>query len=306
MESLLKKELGCNQVKSFGFGGGGCINSGQSYETDTHGKVFVKMNSKSGARTMFDGEMAGLDAILATNTVKVPHPYKVLDHGTGAILIMEHLDMRGLGRHAAKLGERFAQMHLHNEEIGKKETKESSRIGSEDQSYISKFGFDVPTCCGFIPQDNTWQDDWVTFYTRQKLAQQIGLIEKESGDREALELWSKLQVKIPEFFKDMDVIKPALLHGDLWGGNAAETTDEPVIFDPAPFYGHHEFDLAIAGMFGGFGSSFYSAYHNLIPKEPGFQQRNELYKLFHYLNHWNHFGSGYRSQSLGIMRSLVR
>jgi fructosamine-3-kinase len=59
-----------------------------------------------------------------------------------------------------------------------------------------------------------------------------------------------------------------------------------VVFDPASFYGHHEFELAIAGMFGGFNSTFYQAYHNLIPKAPGFEARHKLYQLYHYLNHW--------------------
>ena len=59
-----------------------------------------------------------------------------------------------------------------------------------------------------------------------------------------------------------------------------------VIFDPACFYGHHEFDLAIAGMFGGFNKQFYDAYHSLIPKAPGFAIRHKLYTLFHYINHW--------------------
>ena len=59
-----------------------------------------------------------------------------------------------------------------------------------------------------------------------------------------------------------------------------------VIFDPASFYGHHEFDLAIAGMFGGFTTQFYDTYHQLIPKAEGFAVRHKLYTLFHYLNHW--------------------
>lgn len=139
----------------------------------------------------------------------------------------------------------------------------------------------------------------------KKLEYQINLIQKKSGDREATELWSKLQLKLPDFFAGLD-IKPALLHGDLWSGNASGDDSGPVIFDPATFYGHHEFDLGIAGMFGGFGSSFYSAYHRIIPKAPGYSERHQLYQLFHYLNHWNHFGSGYRGQSLGIMRDLVR
>ena len=46
---------------------------------------------------MFNGEMASLEAILKTETVKVPKPVKVIDLDTGgAVLAMEHLDMRGL------------------------------------------------------------------------------------------------------------------------------------------------------------------------------------------------------------------
>ena len=112
------------------------------------------------------------------------------------------------------------------------------------------------------------------------------------------------QLKIPDLFRDLDIV-PALLHGDLWGGNVAEDSSGPIIFDPASFYGHSEYELAIAGMFGGFSSAFYSAYHSKIPKAPGFEKRLKLYQLFHYLNHWNHFGSGYRGSSLSIMRNLI-
>lgn len=114
-----------------------------------------------------------------------------------------------------------------------------------------------------------------------------------------------LQLKIPQFFTDVEVV-PALLHGDLWGGNVAECAEGPVIFDPASFYGHSEYELGIAGMFGGFSSSFYSTYHEKIPKAPGFAKRNQLYQLFHYLNHWNHFGGGYRGSSIRIMKDLLK
>lgn len=187
----------------------------------------------------------------------------------------------------------------------------------------------------FSPQKNEWQDDWVSFYSQQKLQHQLNMVENSHGDREARELWAKLQVhhqkqnktyiclivsviwqwkfaycvcylqlKIPQFFSDVEVV-PALLHGDLWGGNVAESTEGPVIFDPASFYGHSEFELGIAGMFGGFDSSFYSAYHEKIPQAPGFAKRNQLYQLFHYLNHWNHFGGGYRGSSIRIMKNLL-
>lgn len=113
------------------------------------------------------------------------------------------------------------------------------------------------------------------------------------------------QPKIPEMFCNLEII-PALLHGDLWAGNVAEDDAGPIVFDPACFYGHSEFELAIAMMFGGFSSSFFSAYHSKIPKAPGFEKRNKLYQLFNYINHWNHFGTGYRGSTLNVMRKLLK
>ena len=41
------------------------------------------------------------------------------------------------------------------------------------------------------------------------------------------ELWSHLQLKLPQFFTGIGPIYPSLLHGDLWSGNSAETTQGP-------------------------------------------------------------------------------
>ena len=59
-----------------------------------------------------------------------------------------------------------------------------------------------------------------------------------------------------------------------------------VIFDPASFYGHSEYDLGIGYLFGEFDSVFYDAYHKVIPKAPGFNARKDLYILYQYINHW--------------------
>lgn len=309
MEALLKKELGVTQVKPAGHSGGGCISQGQSYDTD-RGCFYAKLNHKPEARKMFEGEMASLGAILQTDTIRVPKPEKVIDQPDGgAVLVMEHLNMRSLNRQSAKLGEQLADLHLHNQWLGEKLDRESGIVGKgpgqSAAEYIDKFGFYTVTCCGYIPQVNDWQEDWVMFYTRQRIQHQMDLLEKSSGDREARELWAQLQLKVPQLFSEVEVV-PSLLHGDLWGGNVAELDTGPVIFDPASFYGHAEYELAIAGMFGGFGSSFYSAYHSKMPKTSGFDKRLKFYQLFHYLNHWNHFGSGYRGSSLSIMKSLLK
>ncbi|XP_014675727.1 PREDICTED: ketosamine-3-kinase-like [Priapulus caudatus] len=110
METLIHKELATNVFRSFGSAGGGSINDGHGYTVDGGKQVFVKLNFKDEARRLFDGEYAGLFAMQATNTVRVPKPIKVLDNPqSGAVLIMEHLDMHTLRQHSARLGLRRRQ-----------------------------------------------------------------------------------------------------------------------------------------------------------------------------------------------------
>ncbi|XP_032033833.2 fructosamine-3-kinase [Hylobates moloch] len=309
MEQLLRAELRTATLRAFGSPGAYSISEGRAYDTDA-GPVFVKVNRKTQARQMFEGEVASLEALRSTGLVRVPRPMKVIDlPGGGAAFVMEHLKMRSLSSQASKLGEQMADLHLYNQKLREKLKEEENTVGQggegAEPQYVNKFGFHKVTCCGFIPQVNEWQDDWPTFFARHRLQAQLDLIEKDYADREARELWSRLQVKIPDLFCGVEIV-PALLHGDLWSGNVAEDDVGPIIYDPASFYGHSEFELAIALMFGGFPRSFFTAYHRKIPKAPGFDQRLLLYQLFNYLNHWNHFGRVYRSPSLGTMRRLLK
>ncbi|GFR28714.1 ketosamine-3-kinase [Trichonephila clavata] len=306
MEAKLKAALGYAVVKSKGSKSGGCISESKVFETEK-GDIFVKVNNEAKANVMFEGEFEGLKTIQKTKTVRVPTPIKVVDlksYGTG--LVMECVDMSGLSRYPEQLGEQLAKMHLFNTTLLTSDSSiHKSDEDEEKLSYIGKFGFHTATCCGYIAQVNSWKEDWVEFYTQQRLDYQIKLLQSTYQDRELTELWSELVLKIPGYFEGID-IKPSLLHGDLWSGNVGETKDGPVIFDPAVFYGHSEFELAIADMFGGFPRSFYNSYHNIIPKQQNFDKRKDLYKLFHCLNHWNHFGGGYRSSSLSIMKRLLK
>merc|ERR1712216_374909 len=100
---------------------------------------------------------------------------------------------------------------------------------------------------------------------------------------------------LPALFVDDDLdhrsIKPSLLHGDLWLGNTgSEKESGSCVFDPACFFGHSEFDLALLQLFGGLRQEFHDAYHSRIPKTEGFEDRQDVYKLYHYLNQLNLFG----------------
>lgn len=208
---------------------------------------------------------------------------------------------------AGKLGNQLADLHVHNELMKMKVQKNIGTIGKCPANLrpVEKFGFPTITCCGYIPQENEWQEDWVTFFASQRLHPQIRLIERDYGDRTLLELWSELQMKVQNAFRDT-VIVPSLLHGDLWEANVAEDDHGPVLFDPASFYGHSEYDLSIGDMFGDHCADFYEAYHRKIPKSPGFELRHPLYKLFHSLNNWNHFGSVFRKSTLDLMTYLLQ
>lgn len=305
LKEVIEQELH-TKVNIQGSHGGGCINEAVTITTDNGDRIFVKINKKLEARAMFDGEFVSLDVIHAMDVVRVPKPIKVIDLPSGgAAFLMECLDIHGLSKYSAKLGEQLARLHLLNAELEEKAKHGEKFVGrSQYYKYVDKFGFYTDTCCGYLKQDNTWKDTWLELYAR-KIDLQMELLNKNYRNNEARELWSQLLPKLSKFFEGLE-IKPALIHGDLWGGNVGETSSEPVIFDPASYYGHSEFDLSISKMFGGFGSSFFDSYHKLIPQAEGFRKRVDLYKLFHYLNHWNHFGSGYEGSTLSTLRTVLQ
>ena len=98
----------------------------------------------------------------------------------------------------------------------------------------------------------------------------------------------------------------SLLHGDLWTGNKAFTFEgQPVIFDPATYYGDRETDIAMTELFGGFEPDFYAAYRDHAPLPDGYRLRRDLYNLYHMLNHLNLFGGGYLSRCENMMDRLL-
>ena len=115
----------------------------------------------------------------------------------------------------------------------------------------------------------------------------------------------KLLKNLERFFIGYEP-KASLLHGDLWSGNYGYLNNgEPVIFDPAVYYGDRETDIAMTELFGGFPAEFYTAYNEAWPLDKGYQQRKNLYNLYHILNHFNLFGGGYAMQAENMMDQLL-
>jgi fructosamine-3-kinase len=145
----------------------------------------------------------------------------------------------------------------------------------------------------------------VAFFRERRLRYQLDLAGRNGYSGRLSPQADELLERLDRFFTDYQPV-PSLLHGDLWGGNwAAAAGGEPVIFDPAVYYGDREADLAMTRLFGGFGAGFYAAYEAAWPTDAGARTRGDLYNLYHVLNHVNLFGDGYIPQARAIIRGLL-
>jgi fructosamine-3-kinase len=260
--------------------GGGCIH--RAYRATAGGQSwFVKVNDASRAE-LFAAEADGLQA-LARGPLRVPQVICRGETGEQSFLVLEWLDLRaGAPRDYAKLGEQLARLHA----------LAGPRHGWRRDNYI-----------GSSPQSNAEDASWPRFFGRARLAPQLALA-RSKGHAALCAKGDKLLDALPKLF-GAHAPQPALLHGDLWGGNTAFLGGgTPVIFDPAVYYGDRETDLAMTQLFGGFPEDFYAAYRALAPLEPGYRVRKTLYQLYHVLNHANLFGGAYAAQAENMMDLL--
>lgn len=257
---------------------GGCINQGYAV-TDGDRTYFVKLNSASQV-AMFEAEALGLKQMLATATIRVPQPICWGVTNESAYIVLEWLDL-GRGGNWAEMGRQLAAMHA--------------------RSSIQAFGWEINNTIGSTPQINTWTTDWGEFYIQHRLGYQFQLARRRGG---RFPQQDKLLATIGQLLAHQP--SPSLVHGDLWGGNAAFTsTGEPVIFDPATYYGDREVDVAMTELFGGFPAAFYQGYNEVLPLDSGYERRKILYNLYHILNHFNLFGGSYESQANQAIARLL-
>ncbi|HEY9801438.1 MAG TPA: fructosamine kinase family protein [Leptolyngbyaceae cyanobacterium] len=261
---------------------GGCINQGYAVSDGTL-TYFVKLNQASQV-AMFEAEALGLEQMLATNSIRVPKPICWGVAGNSGYIVLEWLEMGG-GNSASweEMGRRLAMMH-----------KATSAQG---------YGWDMNNTIGSTPQINTWTADWIQFYAKHRLGYQFQLARRRGGN---FPQQDELLAALPELLADHQV-QPSLVHGDLWVGNAGCTVaGEPVIFDPATYFGDREVDIAMTELFGGFPAAFYKGYNQVFPLEADYEKRKTLYNLYHILNHFNLFGGGYASQANRMIEQILR
>ena len=99
---------------------------------------------------------------------------------------------------------------------------------------------------------------------------------------------------------------PALLHGDLWWGNVLfGHGGRSWLIDPSVHGGHPEEDLAMLALFGSVPAWLLGAYRELLPLQPGWEERVALFQLPPLLVHAVLFGGGYRGQAKDVARRFA-
>jgi protein-ribulosamine 3-kinase len=261
--------------------GGGCINRSLVLLGKDGRRFFLKLNRADKAE-MFAAEAEGLAELARAGAIRVPRAIAWGATDSACWLVLEYLELGSRGN-VRTLGQQLAALH---------------------QITHITFGWHRDNTIGATPQINTPSPDWVDFYRLHRLGFQLDLAKKNGAARALLRDGERLMADLGAFFTDY-APSPSLLHGDLWGGNYAYADGEPVLFDPAVYFGDREADLAMTELFGGFSADFQAAYREAWPLDPGYATRRDLYNLYHVLNHFNLFGGGYEGQAAALAARLL-
>ncbi len=191
---------------------------------------------------------------------------------SGEVLVLEVVPAAGsLSGAWADLGSVAARLH-----------------SAKGQSY----GWPEDYAFGPVPIANAQADSWPLFWAERRLLPHCGPIAPAMARRvEALA--ADLPNRLPAH------PSPALLHGDLWGGNVLAANGRvSALIDPACYYGHAEVDIAMLELFASPSPSFFEAYGAL---EPGYRERLVIYRLWPALVHLRLFGDTYRPLVLRLL-----
>jgi fructosamine-3-kinase len=260
--------------------GGGSIN--ETYRI-TSGKqhFFCKINQLAVFPGLFEREQQGLELLAQQQVIRIPTVIACGHTGDHQVLVLEWI-AQGLQTTAfwKTFGEQLAALH---------------------HIQGNEFGLATDNYMGALPQSNQPTDNWIDFFIQQRLQPQVQL----AVNRQLLEPGHSNQFE--KLYRQLDNVfskEPAtLLHGDLWSGNfLCDDAENPVLIDPAPYYGHRSMDLAMTTLFGGFDAPFYESYHYHYPLPANYRQQWEICNLYPLLIHLNLFGKSYLADIVHTIR----
>jgi len=279
---LKEKDINVSVISDVSVGGGS-IND--TYKIQTTGDAFfLKVNSAKKFPDMFEREFVSLYYLEKASAIRVPEFVGIGQKEDISFILMSFIEKGQSGPNFWRdFGQNLAAIHRNTND---------------------KFGFEMDNYIGSLPQRNKWEDNWPDFFIHKRLESLVkNARDKGEIDGEISRQFDKLYVKLESFFPEES---PALIHGDLWSGNFMSDTDgNPVIFDPAVYFGHREMDIGMSKLFGGFSHDFYEAYNDAFPMEKGWQERIEVANLYPLLVHVILFGGSYKYDVERILKRIT-
>ncbi|MDH5580680.1 MAG: fructosamine kinase family protein [Bdellovibrionales bacterium] len=278
IKSKLEKILNVKVLKTIELSGGSV---GRSSKLITNnGNFFVKYAPPH--NRMLPCEANGLEELRKAQVINIPKTYYVDEQ----CLVLEYVESHRADEQGYfRFGEKLALLHQFEGE---------------------EFGFYEDNFIGAMEQKNTSEKvGWAKWFYKYRIRNQIEICKKGNKLTQELDdLCNLFETKITDILPDKT--SPSLIHGDLWSGNyIIDQKGEAWLFDPAVFYAHSEFEFGILNLFGGYPPSFYQGYQSVSPFRKGFEQRVDIYQIYHLLNHYNIFGGSYYDQAISKIKRYV-
>lgn len=229
----------------------------------------------------FQREAAGLRALAAAGA-RVPEVLDVADDHLTIAWVEQGPGQTVQGE--AAFGQELAELHRATQQT-------YGSVDGEPTAYLGACPVDL------TPTD-TWHESWVQ--------RRMVPLARRAADEGRLDpaVAAVAEAIAPERLGPEE--PPALVHGDLWGGNRLlDPAGDSWLIDPCAHYGHREVDLAMMQLFGGFGGRAYAAYVEASPLADGWEDRIPLYQTVPLLVHAILFGGGYGVQAGDALRAAV-
>jgi protein-ribulosamine 3-kinase len=265
---------------------GGSINEVYAV-TDRNGeRVVCKLNDRQQFPGMFEKEADGLATLRSDGSFRVPNTVRVFTTGNTQVIVMEFIEE---GNRTPRFWENFG-----------------AALANMHTTTSAQFGFSTDNYMGALPQRNTLTDRWPIFFIQQRLDLQRRLADSlKRLPAGASAMIDKICSNIDSVFPEPQT--PALLHGDLWSGNfLCDVNEQPVLIDPAVYYGHPAVDLGLTTLFGGYDRRFYEAYRSVRPFPDNWHQQWQVCNLYPLLIHVNLFGGSYGTMLSQTLKEITR
>jgi protein-ribulosamine 3-kinase len=246
--------------------------------------VFAKFSDASNGSEQFEIELAGLRRLRERADVLTPTPIGIVPAAGGSILVLERVRaVERDARHWWQIGQTLARIH---------------------QVKGERFGLDTQGYFGPIPQDNTPLNDWATFYAERRLWPGLRLAIESGHLPSALARQVETLIARLPALAGPDVV-PTLLHGDAQQNNFISSALGAVVIDPAVYYGNPEMDLAAVDYFQPVPDDVFAGYRDVLPIDPGFGERRDLWRVWGYLAAVAVEGSSYLDQLAAAVQKFL-